>query len=189
MENQAVLLEAMRSVYSPGFQAVRENLHKLGKIRRVSFQYCQYSRRYDNFKKGIIENAFNPALSNGALMDIGVYCVHPLVSLFGKPERVVTSSLKLSNGIDGAGTILVEYPEFQGELLYSKITDSRVPSQIQGEEGTMVIREIPDPQEITIYYRSGKTENLENSRMEMELMDEVRRQQGIIFPADTINRE
>ena len=161
LENQAVLLEAMRSVYSPGFQAVRENLHKLGKIRRVSFQYCQYSRRYDNFKKGIIENAFNPALSNGALMDIGVYCVHPLVSLFGKPERVVTSSLKLSNGIDGAGTILVEYPEFQGELLYSKITDSRVPSQIQGEEGTMVIREIPDPQEITIYYRSGKTENLE----------------------------
>lgn len=74
---------------------------------------------------------------------------------------MISSSLKLSNGIDGAGTILVEYPEFQGELLYSKITDSRVPSQIQGEEGTMVIREIPDPQEITIYYRSGKTENLE----------------------------
>ncbi len=102
---------------------------------------------------------------------------------------MLSSSLKLSNGIDGAGTILAEYSEFQGELLYSKITDSRVPSQIQGEEGTMVIREIPDPQEITIYYRSGKTENLENSRMEMELMDEVRRQQGIIFPADTINRE
>ena len=99
-------------------------------------------------------------------------------------------------------------------LLYSKITDSRVPSQIQGEEGTMVIWEIPDPQEITIYYRSGKTENLEipeaennmvyevreflrlieekdyshkyleNSRLEMELMDEVRRQQRIVFPAD-----
>ena len=146
LENRRVLLEAMRSVYSPGFQAIRENLHKLGKIRRVSFQYCQYSRRYDNFKKGIIENAFNPALSNGALMDIGVYCVHPLVSLFGKPEKVISSSLKLSNGIDGAGTILTEYPDFQGELLYSKITDSRVPSQIQGEEGSMVIREIPDSQ-------------------------------------------
>ena len=146
LEKRRILLEAMRSVYSPGFQAIRENLHKLGKIRRVSFQYCQYSRRYDNFKKGIIENAFNPALSNGALMDIGVYCVHPLVSLFGKPEKVISSSLKLSNGIDGAGTILTEYPDFQGELLYSKITDSRVPSQIQGEEGSLVIREIPDSQ-------------------------------------------
>lgn len=214
LENRRVLLEAMRSVYSPGFQAIRENLHKLGKIRRVSFQYCQYSRRYDNFKKGIIENAFNPALSNGALMDIGVYCVHPLVSLFGKPEKVISSSLKLSNGIDGAGTILAEYPDFQGELLYSKITDSRVPSQIQGEEGSMVIREIPDPQEVVLYYRDGRTETLEiprtennmvyeireflrlirekrysheyleNSQMEIELMDEVRRQQKIFFPAD-----
>ena len=149
LEKRRILLEAMRSVYSPGFQAIRENLHKLGKIRRVSFQYCQYSRRYDNFKKGIIENAFNPALSNGALMDIGVYCVHPLVSLFGKPEKVISSSLKLSNGIDGAGTILTEYPDFQGELLYSKITDSRVPSQIQGEEGSLVIREIPDPRKLS----------------------------------------
>lgn len=214
LENRRVLLEAMRSVHSPGFQAIRENLHKLGKIRRVSFQYCQYSRRYDNFKKGIIENAFNPALSNGALMDIGVYCVHPLVSLFGKPEKVISSSLKLSNGIDGAGTILAEYPDFQGELLYSKITDSRVPSQIQGEEGSMVIREIPDPQEVVLYYRDGRTETLEiprtennmvyeireflrlirekrysheyleNSQMEIELMDEVRRQQKIFFPAD-----
>ena len=214
LENRRVLLEAMRSVYSPGFQAIRENLHKLGKIRRVSFQYCQYSRRYDNFKKGIIENAFNPALSNGALMDIGVYCVHPLVSLFGKPEKVISSSLKLSNGIDGAGTILAEYPDFQGELLYSKITDSRVPSQIQGEEGSLVIREIPDPQEVVLYYRDGRTETLEiprtennmvyeireflrlirekrysheyleNSQMEIELMDEVRRQQKIFFPAD-----
>lgn len=214
LENRRVLLEAMRSVYSPGFQAIRENLHKLGKIRRVSFQYCQYSRRYDNFKKGIIENAFNPALSNGALMDIGVYCVHPLVSLFRKPEKVISSSLKLSNGIDGAGTILAEYPDFQGELLYSKITDSRVPSQIQGEEGSLVIREIPDPQEVVLYYRDGRTETLEiprtennmvyeireflrlirekrysheyleNSQMEIELMDEVRRQQKIFFPAD-----
>lgn len=214
LEKRRILLEAMRSVYSPGFQAIRENLHKLGKIRRVSFQYCQYSRRYDNFKKGIIENAFNPALSNGALMDIGVYCVHPLVSLFGKPEKVISSSLKLSNGIDGAGTILTEYPDFQGELLYSKITDSRVSSQIQGEEGSLVIREIPDPQEVVLYYRDGRTETLEiprtennmvyeireflrlirekrysheyleNSQMEIELMDEVRRQQKIFFPAD-----
>ena len=180
LEKRRILLEAMRSVYSPGFQAIRENLHKLGKIRRVSFQYCQYSRRYDNFKKGIIENAFNPALSNGALMDIGVYCVHPLVSLFGKPEKVISSSLKLSNGIDGAGTILTEYPDFQGELLYSKITDSRVPSQIQGEEGSMVIREFLR----LIREKRYSHEYLENSRMEIELMDEVRRQQKIFFPAD-----
>ena len=214
LKNQKILLEAMRSVYSPGFAAIRENLPKLGTIRRASFQYCQYSSRYDNFKKGIIENAFNPELSNGALMDIGVYCVHPMAALFGMPKKIVSNSLKLENGVEAQGTILVQYEGMQGECIYSKIADSKIPSQIQGEEATMVIREIPNPQNIDIYYRDGRVEHLDipessnnmhyevqefvrliehgevehpylkYSRMEMQIMDEVRRQQEIVFPAD-----
>lgn len=214
LENNVVLLEAMRSVYSPGFQAIQNSLLKIGTIRRVSFQYCQYSSRYDNFKNGIIENAFNPALSNAALMDIGVYCVHPLVALFGSPNNIKSSSLILSNGFEGAGTILLEYDGMQAELLYSKISNSNIPNQIQGEEGSIVIDEIPNPQNVTIYFRNGNTEvlditkkennmcyeietflnlineknyhhnYLQNSYMELQLMDEVRKQQGIIFPAD-----
>lgn len=214
LENKVVLLEAMRSVYSPGFHMIQDNLHKIGKIRRVSFQYCQYSSRYDNFKKGIIENAFHTELSNAALMDIGVYCVHPLVALFGSPVHIKSSSLKLSNGFEGAGTILLEYDGMQAELLYSKITNSKVPSQIQGEEGSIVIQEIANPQNVTIYFRNGKTEvlnipqkennmcyeietfiklikekdfchnYLQNSYIELQIMDEVRQQQNIIFPAD-----
>lgn len=61
---QVVFLEAVRQIYMPGFQAIQENLHKLGTIRRASFSYCKYSSRYDNYKNGIIENAFNPNLSN-----------------------------------------------------------------------------------------------------------------------------
>ena len=214
LENGVILLEAMRSVFSPGFEAVRVNLGELGMIRRVSFQFCQYSSRYDKFKNGIIENAFRPELSNSALMDIGVYCVHPLVDLFGMPERIQSSSLKLSNGFEGAGTILVEYDGMQGELIYSKITDSRVPSQIQGENGVMLIDKIHEPQEVTIFFRDGREKKLdipqisnnmvyeteefirlihagtaehkrlENSETEMKIMDEVRGQQGIRFPAD-----
>ena len=214
LKNRKVLLEAMRSVYSPGFAAIRKNLSKLGTIRRASFQYCQYSRRYDNFKKGIIENAFNPEFSNGALMDIGVYCVHPMAALFGMPEKIISNSLKLENGVEAQGTILVQYDGMQGECIYSKIANSKVPSQIQGEEATMVIRDIPNPQNVDIYYRDGSVEHLdipessnnmhyevrefirlietaevehpylEYSRMEMQIMDEVRRQQGIVFPAD-----
>lgn len=87
IKNQVILLEAMRSVFSPGFAAIRSLLPVLGTIRQVDFSFCKYSSRYDHFKEGIIENAFHPALSNAALMDIGVYCVHPLVSLFGMRLR------------------------------------------------------------------------------------------------------
>ena len=213
-DNKVILLEAMRSVYSPGFAAIRESLDKIGPVRRASFQYCQYSRRYDNFKRGIIENAFRPELSNGALMDIGVYCIHPMAALFGMPERILSSCLKLSNGVDGAGTAILEYPGMIGEVVYSKITDSSVPSQIQGEGGTMIIDRIADPQAVEIIYRDGEKESLsiphtgnnmiyetetfikminsgkqENpwsdaSQIELQIMDEIRRQQGITFPAD-----
>ncbi len=159
--HRAVLLEAMRSAFDPGFQAIREHLPRLGTVRRATFQYCQYSSRYDKFKAGIVENAFNPAFSNGALMDIGVYCVHPLVRLFGRPDRIYADAVKLSNHLDGAGTIFAGYDcGMQAELLYSKITDGKLPSQIQGEAGSMVIGEIANPRNVTIYPRKGEPERL-----------------------------
>lgn len=212
--NHVVLLEAMRPVFDPGFAAIRENLPRLGKIRRATFQYCQYSRRYDHFKEGIIENAFKPELSNGALMDIGVYCVHPLVKLFGKPKEVYAHGLKLSTGVDGSAVIVAMYEEMQAELLYAKITQSALPSQIQGEEASMIIREIPDTTSIEIVKRDGTSEKIDIRKKEnnmyyeveefirlieekksarehnqysvwsLEVMDEARRQMGIHFPAD-----
>lgn len=213
-DNKVILLEAMRSVFDPGFKAIQDNVSKIGTVRRVTFQYCQYSSRYDNFKKGIVENAFNPIFSNGALMDIGVYCIHPLVKLFGIPKNLWANAVILENGVDGAGTIAVQYEDMQGELIYSKITNSKLSSQIQGEKGCMIIKEIPDTKELTIIYNDGRKEEIfihkydnnmyyeieelirliqtkgdakmhnQYSIMELSIMDEARKQMGIKFPAD-----
>lgn len=129
----------MKNVHSPGFGAILDNLYKIGDVRRATIQYCQYSSRYDKFKNGIIENAFNPKLSNGALMDIGSYCIHFLASLFGRPNKILSDSIILSNGVDGAGSIIASYGDKQAEIMYSKITDSKMPTQIQGEKGCMII--------------------------------------------------
>lgn len=213
-ENGTVLMEAMRSVHEEGFRRLKEVLPMAGTIRRISFQYAKYSSRYDKFKEGIIENAFNPAFSNGALMDIGVYCVHPLVRLFGMPKKIIADSLLLSNGVEGAGTILASYDGMQAELLYSKITNNRLPSQIQGEDGTLVIDNITNICSVVFHDRNGNAKTVidlppnhtlegevndwlrmietgegiqeenEASLMELRVMDEARRQAGIIFPAD-----
>ena len=37
---------------------------------------------------------------------------------------------------------LLEYPDMIGEAIYSKITDSAMPSQIQGEDASMLVQEI-----------------------------------------------
>lgn len=217
-ENQVVLLEAMRPAFSPGLDFVASNLFKIGTIRRAMFTYCQYSSRYDRFKEGIIENAFLPKLSNGAIMDIGVYVVFAMVRLFGMPDSIKAAGVSLSNGVNGAGTILAQYENMQAELQFSKITDGRLPCEIQGENGSILFDQIYGPTRIEIIYRDGSSEIIpvealkkdmvyeirefirlmnhsqdsakyqEYSSMEMKILDEARKQLRIVFPADTITQ-
>ena len=210
-KGKAVLLEAMRSVHDPGFNKLSELIKEIGTVRRAQFTFCQYSSRYDNFKKGIIENAFNPKLANAALMDIGVYCVNPAVRLFGKPESVTAESIFMHNNMEGMGTAVLRYPQSLVELTYSKITQGYIPNQIQGEDGALIIDAIEDTRRIELIKRKGdrqvfEIEKRENnmyyevadfidlvkngeinhphrmySLMEMEVMDEIRSKVGIVF--------
>lgn len=216
-ENKVVMMEAMRSVFDPGFYAIEKAIEAIKPVRRASFHYCQYSSRYDKFKNGIVENAFNPKFSNGALTDIGVYCVHPMMKLFGKPKEVMAQAIILPDSIDGEGTIIAKYDDMLAEMTYSKISDGKVQSQIEGEKGTILIDRITEPREVVTYFRDGSVEKAEivtakeeknnlvyeaaewsdmirkcdysdkhsrYSLMAVDVMDEARKQQGIVFPAD-----
>jgi predicted dehydrogenase len=213
----------MRPSFDPCIALVREQLPKLGKLRRVVLDFNQYSSRYDKFKMGDIQNAFNPAYSNAAIMDIGVYIVHIAAKLFGRPRRILSMSTLLHNGFEGSGHVLLDYGDMKAELSYSKITESVTPNLFVGEDATLAIGKITMPTDMRIIYhkgspnlgtagkweeeipfetvennmiyelaefarlcREGQYENeyLENSVIEMEIIDEVRRQNGIVFPAD-----
>lgn len=157
-KNNVILFEAMRSVYTPAFKCLMNNISKIDNIRKINFQYCQYSSRYNNFKNGIIENAFKPELSNGAIMDIGVYCIHPMMYLFGLPKKIMATSTKLKNGIDGAGSILLDYENMIGEIGYSKIFNSDIESYIIGENGGIFINHIADSNTIRIKFNDFREE-------------------------------
>lgn len=92
-EYDVTLMEAMKPTLTPNFRSVLENLGRLGTIRRYFSCYCQYSSRYDKLKEGVVLNAFRPELSNGAMMDIGIYTVYPMVVLFGRPKRSMLPGL------------------------------------------------------------------------------------------------
>ena len=220
------LMEAMKSTLNPNFLMMMRNVERVGKVRRYFSSYCQYSSRYDRLKAGELPNAFNPACSNGALMDIGVYTIYPMVVLFGRPQEVFASGTLLSSGTDGQGSVTFRYDGMEANVIYSKIADSHLPSEIQGEEGTIVMNHISRLKQVTFiprmpqavrgngeqpeaedwsqptdkdryYYEvaefidlvlSGRRESAVNthccSLMTMELMDEVRRQLGVVYPAD-----
>lgn len=219
------LMEAMKPTLTPNFRVLREALPKAGVIRRYFASYCQYSSRYDKFKEGIVLNAFKPELSNGAMMDIGVYTVYPMVVLFGRPNKISASGVVLSTGTDGQGAVNFEYEGMNATVLYSKIANSSLPTEIEGEDGNFMLDKINQINRVTwqarpvassgkgpltpvedisavtdkdeYYYevaefinlvQAGKLESEvnshENSLITIEIIDEVRRQLGIVYPAD-----
>jgi len=151
-----VLLEAMRTAYDPGTSIVRSLLPELGVLRAASFRYQKRSSRYDQVLAGERVNMFDPELGGGALADLGVYCLHSMVSLFGAPDRITAAAVQVASGVDGAGSITAEYPGMLVDLAYSKITSTELPSEVQGEDGTMIIDQIASPRVVELTHRDGE---------------------------------
>ena len=223
--NGVTLMEAMKSTLSPSFRAVRENIGRVGTLRRYFASFCQYSSRYDKFKEGTVLNAFRPELSNGAMMDIGVYTIYPMVVLFGRPQSISAQGVVLSSGADGQGAVNMQYEGMNATILYSKIANSLLPAEIEGEDGNILIDRIQTPTDVRFYPRQapasgqekrteGENLSVEDSHNEyyheirefidlvqdgrieseinshaasittLEIIDEVRHQLGVHYPAD-----
>jgi len=159
-ESSTLLMEAVKSTLVPAFTAFREQLHKLGKIHHYFSSFCQYSSRYDAYLAGEYRNAFDLALSNGSLMDIGIYGVYPAVLMFGVPRSIQASSRLLRTGVDGGGSLILQYDEMDAVILHSKSSDSWLPTEIQGEKATLRLDKIVLPQKVEILYRNGTVEEI-----------------------------
>ncbi|SDJ34038.1 Predicted dehydrogenase [Salimicrobium halophilum] len=162
-EEGVVLIEAMKSTCMPGFQKIQENIDRIGKVRRYVGNYCKFSSRYEAYRQGEVLNAFKKELSNGALMDLGVYGIYPMVVLFGEPHKVQATGTLLDTGVDGQGTALFTYGDKEAVVSFSKIHNAYAPSEIQGEEGSIIIPDISTPDGMTIKFRDGTEEKIETN--------------------------
>ncbi|WP_460705704.1 Gfo/Idh/MocA family protein [Luteococcus sediminum] len=146
-----VLLESVRALHEPVWQTITGHLDELGPIRQVELHLAQRSRRYDNYLAGVVENIFRPEMGAGALMDLGVYCTSVLVHLLGAPSRVQASSVALSNGIDGATTLLNEHDGFTSTITASKVSSNPAPSVVAGEDASLVLDRVDDPHHLWLH--------------------------------------
>lgn len=87
-------------------------------------------------------------------------------------EREV-QCVKLHNGFEANGIVLMQYEDFLAEAVYSKIGNSIHPSVFEGEEGTITLDSISVPKQLKICYRDGRTEQLyTDSQKECSLFGE-----------------
>ena len=213
-ENQVVLFEAFKTASLPNFQQLQQALPKLGQIRKAFIHYCQYSSRYQRYLDGENPNTFNPDFSNGSIMDIGFYCLASAIAMWGEPQQIQASASLLESGVDAHGVVMLDYGDFSVTLQHSKVSDSTLPSEIQGEAGALVIEKISECQKVSFVPRGSKAQDLsqpqhintmlyeaeefarlvennevdhpglEVSRITAKVQTEIRRQTGVVFPAD-----
>jgi predicted dehydrogenase len=142
-----------------------------------------------------------------------------MVILFGRPQKIMASGTLLFTGVDGNGSVNFEYDNINASIIYSKISDSLLSTEIQGETGSIVIDKINNIKQITLNLRNGITKDLThynqnhndyyyeisefidliqkrkceseinshaNSLTTIEIIDEIRRQIEVKFPADRV---
>lgn len=123
-------------------------------------EFYQDSSRYDKYKKGTILNAFKRELSNRSLIDIGVYCLAPIINLFSPPNSIKCNAFLLNTGVDGQGSAILDYWTMDTVVIYSKIANSYIPYKIQGENGSIIIDKINNFENVKIIYRDGSVEDI-----------------------------
>ena len=140
-ESGCLLMEAMVSTLNPNFIEAASRIEEISPVRQYSSFFCQYSSKYDALKRGVVGTAFTPGTA-GALRDIGVYTLYPLVALFGKP-LTVKGSLQTFETPDGVtdvhGSAFLGYEGMDATLTWSKICDSFLPTEISGERGNVIL--------------------------------------------------
>ena len=139
-----LLFETAATTYLPNYRLLRESLPKLGRIRLVTANYSQYSKRYDLLRQGELPNMFNPAFAGGCLMDIGFYNLLLNVAIFGLPAKAEYRpnwfSLPDGGRIDTSGVALLQYPDFLSVNVCAKDTWGENFFQIEGEDGWLCVR-------------------------------------------------
>ncbi len=155
-----VCLEAMRNLHTPGFRTIERLMPDVGEVSQATFRFGKITSRIRRLEAHERVSQFDPMLSEGALMDMGVYVVEPAVRLFGRPDAVAARALTRQVGwevdrgceaIDLSGAMLLAYGGAIVDLNYSKIADDLLPSQVAGRAGSISWAEMGAPGDVVLH--------------------------------------
>ena len=159
-KNHVYVHDGIMPLYSKGLEVIKENIKRVGKIHNVVFDFSKYSSRYDAYLDGKNPTTFRKELCNGAMMDLGVYCVSDVVSLFGKPNKIEAFAELLDTGADISSNAIFSYDDFSAVIMNSKASDSIYPCVISGEKGMLMIHGASLLNKVVFKDRKEKTEEV-----------------------------
>lgn len=188
-QRELILAEAVTTTHLANYRELRTRVADLGDIKLIQCAYTQYSSRYPAFLAGDILPAFDPALGGGALMDIGVYTVHFVVGLLGRP-RNVSYTPNVERGVDTSGVLVLDYGNTTAVCMCAKDSSSPPRTVIQGNLGTIEMDSSPNVCDgFTVRPRGGGAEAVDVSTHPHRMVDEFREFSRMIAELDFGERD
>ena len=146
-ERGLLVTEAMWTRYMPMRRILRDVMDSgiIGRPYTLSANLC-----YDIDG---VERLVKPSLAGGALLDVGIYPINFALMAFGNDIQDIISSAALTDeGVDGQNSITFRYKDGRQALLYSSMyCRSDRQGVISGEKGYLIVKNINNPQCITVY--------------------------------------
>lgn len=136
-KNGVFFFEAITTLFMPNYIEYKAKIAKIGSLKEAQINYGQYSSKYDAYLNGENPNIFNPVLQGGALNDMGIYCIHVAVDLFGNPQEVQYTAELGPNGIDLCGKLTLTYPTLICQIETSKKHAIHSGCFLTGEHGIL----------------------------------------------------
>lgn len=138
-EKGVVVVEAARHIFEPNFVKLTQLIKEFKGLYGATLTYAKYSSRFDNVIAGEEPPIFSPKFAGGAANDLGIYTVYAALRWFGRPDSVHAFSQKVRTGVDGNGTAILRYPDFDVTLHYGKNITATGPSEVYSLDQTLVL--------------------------------------------------
>lgn len=188
-QRDLILVEAITNQYLANYEWLKENLGRVGDIRVIQSDYSQYSSRFDAFRAGTVLPAFDPAQGGGALLDIGIYSIHFVVGLLGRPLSV-SYTANVERGVDTSGVLVLDYGDCTAVCVCAKDSDGPLRTKIQGTDGWIVVEGSPNIMaSMTAKTRSGQAETIDVTVHPHRMVEEFRAFEEMIRLHNTAERD
>ncbi|MFC4771127.1 Gfo/Idh/MocA family protein [Enterococcus hermanniensis] len=173
-QKQVFFFEAARNIHEQAFKTVADFLPLKDHIVGADFSFMKYSSRYDQVLDGDEPNIFSPHFSGGALVDLGVYPIYAALAWFGMPNESLYFAKKIRTGVDGFGTGILRYDNFDVTIRTGKMTDSFQASEIYLTNGTLVLNAVNSIDEAVFHDRAHvQREKLNVHQLENPMVEEA----------------
>jgi xylose dehydrogenase (NAD/NADP) len=155
------LLEAYMTPFHPRAMAI-ETLVASGRLGGLRFARAAFTGVLDRPD----DHRWRPEMGGGSLLDVGIYCVAPLLAVAGRtPARVEASAALAKSGVDASFSGWLDFGDgFTATIECSFDAPERQSLEIVGTEAALLVdrAHTPGPEDaaITLRHRDGRLEEI-----------------------------